>query len=61
MSERLLTARELAGLLAASTETLLRWTRRGELPTIRLPRSPTHAGKPRASLATSAGAATVAE
>jgi excisionase family DNA binding protein len=34
---RLLTARELAGLLEVSTETVLRWTRRGELPAIRLP------------------------
>jgi excisionase family DNA binding protein len=33
----LLTARELAGLLGVSPETVLRWTRRGELPAIRLP------------------------
>jgi excisionase family DNA binding protein len=33
----LLTARELAELLAVSPETVLRWTRRGELPAIRLP------------------------
>jgi excisionase family DNA binding protein len=34
---RLLTARELAGLLDVSPETVLRWTRRGELPAVRLP------------------------
>jgi excisionase family DNA binding protein len=34
---RLLTARAVAGLLDVSTETVLRWTRRGELPAIRLP------------------------
>jgi excisionase family DNA binding protein len=33
---RLLTAREVAELLGVSTETALRWTRRGELPAIRL-------------------------
>jgi excisionase family DNA binding protein len=33
----LLTAREVADLLGVSTETVLRWTRRGELPAIRLP------------------------
>ena len=32
----LLTAREVAGLLGVSTETVLRWTRRGDLPAIRL-------------------------
>lgn len=37
MSERLLTARELAELLDVSSETILRWTRRGELPAIKLP------------------------
>ncbi|GEM_PF-1122891 len=37
MTRTLLTARELAGLLGVSTETVLRWTRRGELPAIRLP------------------------
>lgn len=37
MSDRLLTARELADRLGVSTETVLRWTRRGELPAIRLP------------------------
>jgi excisionase family DNA binding protein len=34
---RLLTAREVADLLAVSPETILRWTRRGELPAVRLP------------------------
>jgi excisionase family DNA binding protein len=34
---RLLTARELADYLGVSPETVLRWTRRGELPAIRLP------------------------
>jgi excisionase family DNA binding protein len=33
----LLTAREFAELLGVSTETILRWTRRGELPAIKLP------------------------
>jgi excisionase family DNA binding protein len=33
----LLTAREVAGLLGVSVETVLRWTRKGELPAIRLP------------------------
>jgi excisionase family DNA binding protein len=32
-----LTARQVADLLGVSTETVLRWTRRGELPAIRLP------------------------
>jgi excisionase family DNA binding protein len=35
--ERLLTARELAARLAVSPETVLRWTRRGELPARKLP------------------------
>lgn len=34
---RLLTARHVADLLGVSAETVLRWTRRGELPAIRLP------------------------
>jgi excisionase family DNA binding protein len=34
---RLLTARTVADLLGVSTETILRWTRRGTLPAIRLP------------------------
>jgi excisionase family DNA binding protein len=34
---RLLTARQVAELIGVSTETVLRWTRRGELPAIRLP------------------------
>jgi excisionase family DNA binding protein len=33
----LLTAREVGDLLHVSTETVLRWSRRGELPAIRLP------------------------
>jgi excisionase family DNA binding protein len=33
----LLTARAVAELLGVSTETVLRWTRRGQLPAIRLP------------------------
>lgn len=37
MNERLATAREVADLLGVSPETVLRWTRRGELPAIRLP------------------------
>jgi excisionase family DNA binding protein len=37
MIGHLLTAREVAELLGVSTETVLRWTRRGELPAIRLP------------------------
>jgi len=32
-----LTARAVADMLDVSTETVLRWTRRGELPAIRLP------------------------
>ncbi len=32
-----MTARELAELVSVSTETVLRWTRRGDLPAIRLP------------------------
>ena len=34
---RLLTARAVAELVGVSTETILRWTRRGQLPAIRLP------------------------
>jgi excisionase family DNA binding protein len=37
MTERLLTARTVADMLGVSAETVLRWTRRGELPAIRLP------------------------
>jgi excisionase family DNA binding protein len=37
MNGRLVTSRELAELLGVSAETVLRWTRRGELPAIRLP------------------------
>jgi excisionase family DNA binding protein len=36
MSGQLLTAREVAGRLSVSSETVLRWTRRGELPAIYL-------------------------
>jgi excisionase family DNA binding protein len=34
---RLLTARAVADMLGVNPETVLRWTRRGELPAIRLP------------------------
>ena len=37
MSERLLKTREVADQLGVSTETVLRWTRRGDLPALRLP------------------------
>jgi excisionase family DNA binding protein len=37
VSGPLLTARQVADLLGVSAETVLRWTRRGELPAIRLP------------------------
>ena len=38
MTDRpLLTAREVAELLGVSTDTVLRWTGRGDLPAIRLP------------------------
>jgi excisionase family DNA binding protein len=37
MSGPLLTARAVADLFDVSAETVLRWTRRGELPAIRLP------------------------
>jgi excisionase family DNA binding protein len=37
MTDRLLTARQVADRLCVSPETVLRWTRRGELPAIRLP------------------------
>lgn len=37
MTGRLLTAREVAELLGVSTETILRWSRRGDLPAVRLP------------------------
>ena len=33
----LLTAREVAELIGVSSETILRWTRRGDLPAVRLP------------------------
>jgi excisionase family DNA binding protein len=37
VSEPLLTARELAELLCISPDTLLRWTRAGKVPALRLP------------------------
>jgi excisionase family DNA binding protein len=37
MTDRLLTAREVAERLGVSPATVLRWVRRGELPAIRLP------------------------
>lgn len=37
MTGPLLTARVVAELFGVSSETVLRWTRRGELPAIRLP------------------------
>jgi excisionase family DNA binding protein len=37
MSGQLVTARAVADLLDVSAETVLRWTRRGELPAIKLP------------------------
>lgn len=37
MTGHLLTARQVADTLGLSTETVLRWTRRGDLPAIRLP------------------------
>ena len=37
MTARLLTAREVAEWIGVSPETVLRWTRRGDLPAIRLP------------------------
>ena len=37
MTDRLLTAREVGELLSVSPESVLRWTRRGDLPAIRLP------------------------
>jgi excisionase family DNA binding protein len=37
VNARLLTARHVAELLDVSPETVLRWTRRGELPAIKLP------------------------
>ncbi len=33
----MLSARDVADRLGVSTETVLRWTRRGELPAVRLP------------------------
>jgi len=36
-TDRLITARELAEMLGVSTESVLRWTRRGDLPAFKLP------------------------
>ena len=36
-TDRLLTAREIAERLGVSTETVLRWVRRGDVPAIKLP------------------------
>lgn len=37
MSDRMITARVVAELLGVSPATILRWTRQGDLPAIRLP------------------------
>jgi excisionase family DNA binding protein len=37
MTERLVTAREVADMLGVSSETVLRWQRQRKLPAIRLP------------------------
>jgi excisionase family DNA binding protein len=37
MTEQLLTARQVADLLGFSTETVLRWTRAGDLPAVKTP------------------------
>lgn len=37
MTPRLLTAREVAEVLDVSPETVLRWTRAGKLPALKLP------------------------
>jgi excisionase family DNA binding protein len=37
VSEQLLTAREVADIIGVSSETILRWVRRGQLSAIRLP------------------------
>lgn len=37
MSDELLTAREVAGKLGVSAETVLRWAREGKIPAVRLP------------------------
>ena len=37
MSDRLLTARDIADRLNVNRETVLRWTRRGKLPGFRMP------------------------
>ena len=40
MSERLLTARELAGLLGMSASTILDWHEAGRIPSFKLPTGP---------------------
>jgi excisionase family DNA binding protein len=40
MTDRLLTARQVADRLGVSAETVLRWTRRGALPGFKLPGGP---------------------
>ena len=42
MSERLLTARELADQLGVSSGALLRWTRAGDVPAVKLPSGAIH-------------------
>lgn len=37
MTERLLTARQVADMLGVAPATVLRWTRQGALPAVRLP------------------------
>lgn len=37
MTDRLLTARQVADRLGVTAETILRWTRRGDLPGFKLP------------------------
>jgi excisionase family DNA binding protein len=37
VTARLLTAREVGEMVGMSSETILRWNRRGELPAVRLP------------------------
>jgi excisionase family DNA binding protein len=37
VAERFLTARQVADRLGVAPDTILRWTRRGELPAVKLP------------------------
>jgi excisionase family DNA binding protein len=46
MSGPLLTARQVAELIGVSSETVLRWTRRGDLPAIRLRGGALRYGRP---------------